>query len=245
MHHVVEASDKTPLRIAVLSDIHGNLEAFSVAIDYIRKHNIERVVCLGDIVGYGANPQECLDLVRSLTNSIVLGNHDEAVFAREKRSAFTPLARLSAEWTESQLNSASVTFLQSLPLKISSNEVVYLHSSPKNPGQWEYIFSSFEARLFHSFFSERLCFIGHTHLPGVYSMNPSVKKYDGEHRFIINVGSIGQPRDGDNRLSFGVLDTVEGSYENIRLVYNIEAAAKKIRETTLPRLLAARLFDGR
>jgi diadenosine tetraphosphatase ApaH/serine/threonine PP2A family protein phosphatase len=233
------------LRIAIISDIHGNLEALTRAFEYIDSAGTDRVVCLGDIVGYGANPTECLSLVRERTGSIVLGNHDEAAFDSQQNESFTPNARTAIEWTSRRLDESEKRFLRSLPYQISFDGMLFVHASPRHPERWDYLLGVMEARGCDAAFGERICFIGHTHLPFVCPMKPSIRGYNPESRFIINCGSIGQPRDRDPRSSFGLLDTVAGTYENIRLEYDIKTAADKIRAAGLPAALADRLFKGK
>lgn len=240
-----ESRESFLLRIAVTSDIHSNLEALTTALNFISESNIDKVICLGDIVGYGPDPIECLAMIRERTRWIILGNHDEAAVHPERAEDFSTVARSAIEWTYNELSSDDREFLRSLPYSLSIEDVLYVHSTPKSPQKWEYIFSGFEARLYDNTFAERLCFIGHSHIPGVYSMNPKIREYNATHKFIINVGSIGQPRDGDPRLSFGILDTVAGTYENVRLEYDAQSTAWKILKRGLPRFLAERILIGR
>ena len=232
------------MRIAIISDIHSNLEALTRALQDLDQRSIDRIVCLGDIVGYGANPRECLRIVRERTGDIIMGNHDEAAFDPYVGSTFNSYARDALRWTREQLTTDEKQFLRSLPMCQSFENILFVHATPRYPEEWGYIFSSLEARSFAGSFSERICFVGHSHVPFVYSMDPLVREYHPGHRFIINPGSIGQPRDGDPRLSYGILDSVAGSYENIRLEYDIQSAAGKITANKLPTRLAQRLFMG-
>ncbi len=233
------------MRYAIISDIHSNLEALTVALRHIDGARIDRVLCLGDIVGYGPDPVECLRLVREATSIIVMGNHDEAVNDYEQTEYFNSVARQAIEWTTAELPDEQKAFLRGLPYSIPLDDMLLVHSAPQFPYKWEYIFSAFEARLYANSFPERLCFVGHSHLPGIYAMSPGVQEYTPDHRFIINVGSVGQPRDGDPRLSFGILDTVAGSYETVRLEYDATRTALRIMEKGLPRYLAERILVGR
>lgn len=233
------------MRIAIISDIHGNKEALETALEDIRQRAPDRIVCLGDIVGYGANPVECLAAVREATPYIVLGNHDEAIFDPSKREHFAPMAREAIIWTSNQLAASDRNFLAGLPYRLRIDEFLFVHATPEHPEEWDYIFGGFEARLHSRAFTERVCFVGHSHIPAVYSMTAGTTAYNGKDRFIINVGSIGQPRDGNPDLSYGIVDSVAGTYENIRLRYDVKAAVKKILANGLPQRLAHRLLEGR
>ena len=233
------------MRVAIISDIHANLEALTAVLADIDAEGVDRIVCLGDVVGYGANPAECLALVRARAPHCVLGNHDSAVFEPELRLLFSTNARAAAEWTARQLDAEAVAWLRALPFRLLLDGVLFVHAAPSEPERWDYVFGLMEARMHAASFTERLCFIGHTHHAAVYSLRPAVKHYNGFDRFIINPGSVGQPRDGNPRASYGLLDTVAGSYENRRIEYDIARAAGKIIAAKLPKRLADRLYEGR
>ncbi len=232
------------MRLAIISDIHANLEALQQVLEDIRRQQADRIVCLGDIVGYGADPVACIELVREQASMCVLGNHDAALFTDSQRAYFNPHALEAVRWTAEQLGADHRDYLRGLPYRISSDHMLFLHATPRAPEEWDYIFSGMEARMQARHFYERLCFIGHSHIPGVYPLDADVVEYDPEHRFMINVGSVGQPRDGNWRSSYGLLDTVAGSYENRRVEYDVEAAAAKIIAHKLPSRLAERLKVG-
>ncbi|MCB2203262.1 metallophosphatase family protein [bacterium] len=232
------------MRLAIISDIHANLEALRAVLDDIRIRQADRIVCLGDIVGYGADPAACVALVREHASICVLGNHDAAVFATHHRAYFNPYALEAVTWTAQQLNADDVAFLKQLPYRVSFENMLFVHSSPRAPEEWEYVFSGMEARMQTRHFFERLCFVGHSHIPGVYPLDSGVREYAPTGRFLINVGSVGQPRDRDWRSAYGLLDTVAGSYEARRVEYDVEAAMHKIRESGLPPRLAERLRAG-
>lgn len=235
------------MRLAVISDIHGNLEALRQAFEDIAARSVDTVVCLGDIVGYGADPSACLRLVRERCRTILLGNHDEAVFNPWLVDVFNRNAQRAIEWTREHLEQEEKDFIRSLPYscRFESDSLLFVHSTPRSPQDFDYIFGDMEARSYADAFSERLCFVGHTHIPRVHPMLPSVDAYAPLERFIINCGSIGQPRDRDARLSYGLLDTVAGTYDTIRLAYDCATAANKITDAGLPESLAQRLFEGR
>lgn len=232
------------MRLAIISDIHGNFEALTTAFELIKKHAADEIVCLGDVVGYGADPNECLSLVREHCTLILLGNHDAAAVDLGVAEQFTINARLSALWTNSILLQANKEFLQTLPLTKSRNDILLAHGSPYEPEEWHYIISDYEAKEAFQAFPEQLCFVGHSHVPVIFSEKGTTALVAHGDRFIINVGSIGQPRDGNPQLSFGIFDTGSWTYKNIRADYDISAAAQKIRKAGLPRALADRLMFG-
>ncbi len=233
-----------PVRLAIISDIHANLEALERVLEDTELMQAERLVCLGDIVGYGADPAACVATVRERADICVLGNHDAAVFSVPERAFFNPNAREALSWTTAQLSEDDITYLQSLPYRVSTDNLLFVHSAPRAPEQWDYVFSGMEARLYGRYFHERICFIGHSHVPGLYPIDAGVREYSHADRFLINVGSVGQPRDGDWRSSYGLLDTVAGTYENRRVEYDVDAAARKILARGLPARLAQRLKFG-
>lgn len=249
------------MRIAILSDIHGNLEALEAALRDVRQRNCDWMVCLGDIVGYGADPQRCVDLVRREvwrrdgTEMVVKGNHDDAASGGDD-TYFNREAQKAVRWTHDRLSETALEWLANLPLVLNlSPEICLVHSSPEEPEKWNYVVSVSDAYSAFQYFTERFCFIGHSHVPFHVSMtgegaeihvepNEMVSARDG-FRYLSNVGSVGQPRDGDWRASYVLLDLENGSLERIRLEYDVDTAAEKIREAGLPGFLADRLFRGR
>jgi predicted phosphodiesterase len=232
------------MRIALLSDIHSNLPALSKALELVEAKGADEIWCLGDIVGYGAHPNECVQLIAERSVRCVLGNHDQAVaFPEEPR--FLPWeGKVAAEWTSTVLTEQSQRFLRSLPLIDSSDTSTIVHASPSTPSSWTYVSSLALAQEQFPRFATPLCFIGHTHVPSVCGDDLKTFSFKPGHRFLINVGSVGQPRDGNPHLSFGLLDTKAWSYQNIRADYDVNAAASAIIQKGLPRRLAERLFVG-
>ena len=230
--------------IAIISDVHSNLEALTKAIDIIDSRSVDEIVCLGDIVGYGADPNECVDLVRRRCNTVIKGNHDDAVVDLTAAEDFTDNARSAILWTRKQITEENLDYLRSLSLVHQKKDMVFVHSSPCEPEEWNYIFDEDTAARAFRCFSEPLCFIGHTHMPMIFSPNGIVSAITRDERSLINVGSIGQPRDRNTDLSFGIFDTGTWTYENIRSPYDVETAAGKILKTTLPPKLGQRLFMG-
>ncbi len=233
------------MRIAIISDIHSNLEGLEKSLGLIQKQNIDEIICLGDIIGYGANPNECIDLVRKTTNHVLLGNHDEAAIDLSRTEFFNPFARIAAEWTNSELTDMNIDYIHSLPHTLERNGLIFVHSSPYEPEEWHYILSPVDAQFNFSYFSAPICFVGHSHVPGIFCDDIWTQEVTPGKKFIVNVGSIGQPRDNDWRLSFGIFDTEQFSYENIRSEYDVHSAAEKIRKNGLPKALADRILVGR
>jgi predicted phosphodiesterase len=232
------------MRVAILSDIHSNLQALTRALALLDRSNIDHIYCLGDIVGYGANPNECLDLIRSLATHAVLGNHDLAALDPSQASYFTKPGRIAAEWTHGTLTKENATYLESLPLRIETELCTLAHASPLLPEEWEYITSLSKAEKQFTAFTTQLCFIGHTHVPSLIGENLKTFVFKPGVRFLINVGSVGQPRDGNPLLSFGILDTEAWTYKNIRAEYDVRGASQSIRESGLPSVLGKRLYQG-
>jgi len=235
---------KASMRVAIISDIHGNLEALEKTSEIIEAKDIDDIICLGDLVGYGANPNECIDYVDRRTKKVLLGNHDQAAFDLKQTEYFNTYARRAAHWTHDVLTQEHNQYLQSLPYALTETELTFVHSSPFEPEEWHYIFSNREASRNFNHFKTSLCFVGHSHVPGVYCEDQRTREIKKGLRYLINVGSIGQPRDGDWRLSFGIFDTESWSYKNVRSEYDVESAADKILKAGLPRFLAERLFRG-
>ncbi|MDE3057905.1 MAG: metallophosphoesterase family protein [Bacteroidota bacterium] len=232
------------MKIAVISDIHGNLEALTAALSIVEERGIETTYCLGDIVGYGANPNECIDELRSRNIPSLLGNHDEVVLDRTRLKRFTKYAKIAAEWTESHLTAEHKEYLSRLPLVKTLAECTFVHASPNEPHEWNYVLTQEDARQCFPYFSTEVCCIGHSHVPGIYCEDGSMHVVEKGKRYLINVGSVGQPRDGDWRLSFGVFDFDSWSYEHVRAEYDVETSRQKIIAAGLPHFLAERIRVG-
>ena len=240
------------MKVAILSDIHANLEAFERCEQFLDEiGDIEFTAILGDIVGYGADPGLCIDKAKEIADVNIIGNHDAAVIGTADITYFNMAARKAILWTRDQLNDDYCAFLKGLPYSESKDELLFTHGSPNDPKEWKYIFNWFDALdEFHGF-DETVCFVGHSHVPGIFEESETIPhdagsvQLDSAKKYIVNVGSIGQPRDGDPRLSFAVLDTTSRLLEIIRLEYDVEAARNKIIETGMPEYLGNRLLKGR
>jgi predicted phosphodiesterase len=233
------------MRFAIISDIHSNYEALTKALEIIDAKNISEIICLGDIVGYGASPNECVEIVRERCSIILKGNHDEAAAQPELKATFTALARTAIIWTHKELEKENLLFLSELPYRGKKNDILFVHAAPKNPAAWEYIATEEQAVEQFKSFVEKICFIGHTHTPIIFGREKETKTITVNDRYIINVGSIGQPRDGNPMLSFGIFDTDSWEFELVRSKYDIEAAVKKVLQKGLPEELGFRLRYGR
>ena len=232
------------MRIAVISDIHANLEALKRAFEIIDEKKVDKVYCLGDIVGYGASPNECISLLEERDVSCIIGNHDQAVIDLTRTADLNRFARAALEWTSSQLTPAHTEFLSRLPFEIRAHDCLFVHSSPDDPEEWNYIVSDDDAREYFRYFTEAICWVGHSHVSGVYCEDDSTDEVEKGKRYIINVGSVGQPRNRDRRLSFGILDADAWKYEHVVSEYDVELARKKIIEAGLPSYLGDRLLAG-
>jgi diadenosine tetraphosphatase ApaH/serine/threonine PP2A family protein phosphatase len=232
------------LKIGLISDIHGNLEALTAALRSLEKRRVDRLYCLGDVVGYGANPGECLELVREKAELQLMGNHDAAAAGIESLEKFNPYAREAAIWTQRILSGEQRQFLAGLPYEVIRGQMHLVHSAPAHPQGWDYIFSALDA--YRQFGSAQApdCFVGHSHLPGEYWEGAAVGRRENAERRIINIGSVGQPRDRDSRLCFVIFDEESREVQFVREDYDVETASRKILEAGLPPFLAQRLFFG-
>ncbi|HTX19314.1 MAG TPA: metallophosphoesterase family protein [Bacteroidota bacterium] len=232
------------MKLAIISDIHGNLEGLMKALSIIDERRVDEIVCLGDVVGYGANPNECLDLVRKRCSVVIKGNHDEAALDPQGPHDFNPIAQRAIDWTGRTLSAANKVYLGERPMVWRSEGILFVHASPRMPELWNYIVSTDDALDALRAFEERICFIGHTHLPGIFSLAGRSRSVAKEERFLVNVGSVGQPRDGNPMLAFGIFDSDAWSYELVRSEYDIHKATEKIIAAGLPEELGYRLMYG-
>jgi len=240
------------VRYAVLSDIHGNLEALR-AVLHDAEDRTDDVLCLGDVVGYGADPIACVDLVGTRARAVVAGNHEYAVTGRMDLAWFNPYARAAAEWTRERLEQDCAGYLAALPVVAEIDEATLVHASPRQPDEWDYLVTADDGFLAFEAFATRVCFVGHSHVPAVWSLGSSGPDYergaidvrlDAGRRYIVNVGSVGQPRDRDPRAAYAVWDTDARRITVRRVSYDIAGARVKIHAAGLPRFLADRLSAG-
>jgi len=232
------------MELAFISDIHSNLQALQAVLDFVDSEGIEEIYCLGDVVGYGADPKACLDLVRDRCAGIVLGNHDLAVASESHRAHLPRDGRKAAKHNRAALQDDDLKFLAALPYVGQGPGFRYVHATPGQPELWIRLTSYQLAQKQMGAFEEDLCAVGHTHRPTVFADRLGVHQVRRGHRFIVNVGSVGQPRDGDPRACIGLFDPGAFSFRLARIDYDIEAAAARIREERLPKSLGDRLSKG-
>lgn len=240
------------MRYGIVSDIHGNLEALQAVLDLCNGEGIEEFFCLGDIVGYGANPKECLHIVHGLKMTYVAGNHDWAVSGQLDPVYFNPVAKKAVYWTQKQLSSEGIGFLKRIPLVFANDDFILVHGTLCEPERFHYMMYSLQAAETFHLMDRDLCFIGHSHAPQIiiqqgeesWSSEALKIKVEPEHKYIINTGSVGQPRDGNPMAAYCVYDTDSRVIEIKRTPYDIQAAQEKILKSGLPVSLAERLAVG-
>ena len=244
------------MKIAIISDLHSNIEALQACLSKARALNVEQYVCLGDIIGYGPNPAETLQLVRSLPNVVVIrGNHEEALFGPYYKG-LRPHIQQTVDWTRAQLSPQQLNYLRALPLQQTVAGMTMVHSTADRPDKWGYLYNTELAGDCMQASATRLTFVGHTHQPLVFYETPTgeikyltpqaglVVPIYRQGRYVINVGSVGQPRDDNSAASFVVYDTNEQELIFCRVAYEWTITAKKIIERGLPALFATRLEKG-
>jgi predicted phosphodiesterase len=242
------------MRAAVIADIHANLTAFRAVLGDIEgRGGVDEYWCLGDIVGYGPQPRECLKLLRSLNHIAVAGNHDRGAIGRLDLADFNPDAAAACRWTGAQLGKRDISYLKKLPLTLQRGEFTLVHGSPREP-LLEYIISQSIARENFALFATGYCLAGHSHIPRIFREEdgdclparfvPEIKLVLGSSRLIINPGSVGQPRDGDPRASYAIYDDEPGIMTLYRVPYNIEHTQDIMMAAGLPVRLVTRLSQG-
>ncbi len=240
------------MKFAIFGDIHANLEALQTVLADAQEQGCANFVCLGDIVGYGGSPSECLETVRSLGCPVVRGNHDEGASDESTLEDLNPLAESALRWTREQLTADQRQWLRELKLVRQVRDFTIVHATLDSPGAWGYVTNRFDAMASFSYQFTQLCFYGHTHVPRVFEKADSVRAGRGLDfelergvKYFVNVGSVGQPRDGDWRASYAVYDAQEQIVAIRRVEYDVETTKRKIREAGLPSLLADRLDLGK
>jgi diadenosine tetraphosphatase ApaH/serine/threonine PP2A family protein phosphatase len=240
------------MRYAVLSDIHGNLEALEAVLADAASR-ADSLLCLGDVVGYGADPAACIELVAERAEAFIAGNHEHGVTGLLDLDWFNAAARAAAEWTRERLDGDHLGFLKALPLVAEVGGATLVHASPRQPEEWAYLITAADGFETFGAFATRLCFVGHSHVPGVWSLGSSGPEYlpgavavalEPGRRYLVNVGSVGQPRDRDARAAYALWDVERGSVAIRRVPYDVGTAQRKILAGGLPRLLSDRLSWG-
>ncbi|MFC2046678.1 metallophosphoesterase family protein [Chloroflexota bacterium] len=243
------------MRYAIIADIHANLAAFTAVLDDIEdRGGVAEVWCLGDVVGYGPDPHQCLELLRQCNHVCIAGNHDWAATCKMDTSEFNPDAAAACHWAGQQLSPEDVEYLNSLPLVIHRNDFTLVHGSPRDP-IWEYLLSTSSARENFTYFTSQFCLVGHSHVPLGFECNEtgdcSLCEFPADavltltdNRLIINPGSVGQPRDSDPRASYAIYDSEARSISHYRIPYDIGATQDRMMKYSLPRHLVVRLSHG-
>ncbi len=244
------------MRIGIFSDVHANIEALSAVVEALKRENVDLYMSIGDTVGYGASPNDCCNVVRELTEATVLGNHDAAVAGRMDYSYYYDAAKSVLDSHAAVLSDENMAWLQRLPYiyPMGDLDIQFSHGSPINPEEFDYVFAPEQARALLPYLDElpMATFIGHSHLCKVFALtegevnelSPTTFKLRENTKYIISVGSVGQPRDFDNRASYAIYDSEIRQFEFRRIEYDIETAAKKIFELRLARNFGNRLFIG-
>ncbi|EEF57275.1 metallophosphoesterase family protein [Pedosphaera parvula] len=240
------------MKFAIIADIHANLEALQVVLADSKEQKCTHYACVGDVVGYGANPKECLDIVRSMGMPTVKGNHDEYCSIDGELEGFNPHAAEAVTWTRKQLTEEDRQWLRDLKYFRLVTSFSMVHATLDGPQRWGYVFDKLAAAASFTYQNTSVCFFGHTHVPVAFIRDTVVKggtyskfKVDPARKYFVNVGSVGQPRDNNPKSAYVIYDMNEGTIELRRLDYDIATAQKKILEAGLPPRLAERLAFGR
>ncbi len=241
------------MRIALLSDIHANLEALTAVLQDVEKCSVDQIASLGDVIGYGADPGLCLELVRSACNITLMGNHEAAVLGTQSTEQYNSAARAATDWTRNSLSDSDLDYISGFELQRTIEKATMVHASPYEPGDWHYIFSISDAEKAFAATPAGMVFHGHSHIPSIVLECPSGPPRskvghsfipDFENRYLVNIGSVGQPRDNDPRACYVIYDDEEPEIEYHRVDYDIESAQSKMLAASLPEVLAARLASG-
>jgi predicted phosphodiesterase len=240
------------MKYAIIADIHGNLDAFQVVLEDIRAQKADHIVCLGDVVGYNAQPKECLQIVREMNIPTVKGNHDEYCSTDNPLDGFNPHAAEAVHWTRNQLNDDDKLWLRELKYSRMAANFTMVHATLDEPERWGYVFDKLAAAASFPYQNTQMCFFGHTHVPVAFMRDAVVRggtyskfKVDPAKKYFINVGAVGQPRDNNPKAAYVIYDMTALTIELRRLEYDIASAQKKILDAGLPPRLAERLAFGR
>jgi len=240
------------MKYAVIADIHANLEALEVVLEDARTQNCTHYCCVGDVVGYNANPKECLDIIRNMNMPCVKGNHDEYCSSDEALDGFNPHAAEAVNWTRKQLMEEDRQWLRDMKYVRLVGSFSMVHATLDGPQRWGYVFDKLAAAASFTYQNTSVCFFGHTHVPVAFIRDSVVRggtyskfKVEAGRKYFVNVGSVGQSRDGVAKATYVIYDLTEQSIELRRLDYDIPKAQKKILEAGLPPRLAERLAYGK
>ncbi len=240
------------MRFAIIADIHGNLEALQAVLADIKEQRCTHYACLGDVVGYGPKPKECLDIIRGMGMPVVKGNHDEYCSVDQATDGFNPAAAEAVLWTRDQISEEDKQWLRDLKYVRMVTSFTIVHATLDGPQRWGYVFDKLAAAASFTYQNTSMCFFGHTHVPVAFMRDSMVRggtyskfKTEPGKKYFINVGAVGQPRDGNPKASYVIYDVHEGTIEIRRVDYDIPAVQAKIRAVGLPERLAERLAYGK
>ena len=254
--------ERQGVKVGILSDVHANLEALTAVLEDLDRRSVDRILFLGDAVGYGADPAPCLEMLEKAAFRFVAGNHDHAAGNdQEGLENFNEEAAAAIRWTRGVLAQEAKERLQGLPLDCFEGPLHLVHGSPYKPDHWHYVMSVQDAERGFGASESRVIFVGHSHIPAAYVEveckrhftgvmrrikveDPESLQLEPQYRYILNAGSIGQPRDGDPRSAYAIFEPEAGTYTLVRVPYDVEKASGKIRKAGLPEGLAERLRSG-
>lgn len=244
------------MKVGIISDIHSNKEALEAALQTLAQRGVDRIVCAGDVVGYGPDPASCIGRLQELGIQTVKGNHDAAVAGEVSDTEFNRWTQSAVQWTRNQLSKNEKAWLAGLPYQYHAKDFFLAHAAPIHPEDWEYVFHPYQAPYHFEGFSQRLGWIGHTHIPKLFQLfDQRVTEISGEGdgpiplipgaRYLVNVGSVGQSRDGDPRGCVCIFDQSNDEIQLMRFPYEVEAVQRKMHAAGLPKPLIDRLAMGR
>ncbi|MFT6182065.1 MAG: diadenosine tetraphosphatase ApaH/serine/threonine PP2A family protein phosphatase [Akkermansiaceae bacterium] len=240
------------MRIALFGDIHANLEALEAVLKDAAEQGCTDHVCMGDIVGYNADPSACLERVREANWPVVKGNHDEDASGEHSLESMNPVAAAALEWTRDQLTQGQRDWLRTIRMVRQVEDFTVVHSTLDQPQSWNYVTNKFDAMSNFSYQFTNLCFHGHTHVPRIFVRDSRVSEVEADSvviepgmKYFINTGSVGQPRDGDWRACYVIYDLSTSTVSFRRVEYDIATTQQKIRAAGLPEVLAERIAEGR
>jgi diadenosine tetraphosphatase ApaH/serine/threonine PP2A family protein phosphatase len=242
------------MKYGFFSDVHANLEALKACIIDFRGEKLDKVFFLGDAVGYGPYPDECVKLIGEVAEVKLMGNHDYAALGLMETDYFNQYAAESMGWTKSSISRRTIEIMSDFELQHQLGDILLVHASPREPELWHYILDMEDATESFNFFTQKICMVGHTHRPYVVYKDKSSETVlskqteetlEEERRYLVNIGSVGQPRDGDPRSCYLIYDTELGTIKHKRVAYNIKATQKDMAKIGLPEYLIERLAVGR
>ncbi len=242
------------MRMAVLSDVHANLEALEATAADMEHQRVEKIMFLGDVVGYGADPNACVKLIARLSDVCLMGNHDYVGLGLESPKYFNLMAQQSILWTQKELDRKAVALLSDFTLEADYLNYYFVHATPEKPLEWNYLLTPEEAARNFEAFAQDFCFVGHSHLPAAFCRRPDASvtlirettfRAEPGCRYIINVGSVGQPRDGNHDACYLIVETDGNEFTYRRVGYNLLKAQDKMKKARLPEFLISRLAGGK